>query len=118
MYKKGNVFQEQERNGWIYGNFMPEGLAKDDRLEIKITKLDKSFTSEPHFNKISTKIDIIWNGEAIWNIDGQDMEMNSGDYLIIPPKTIVFVKKVLSDELVVQTLRFPSVVDDKVMVEK
>lgn len=23
MFKKGNVFEEQERNGWIYRYFMP-----------------------------------------------------------------------------------------------
>ena len=56
IYKKGNVFDEQERNGWIYGNFMPEGLAKDDRAEIKIAKLNNSFTSKPHYNKTSTKL--------------------------------------------------------------
>ena len=37
MFKKGNVFQEQVKNGWIYGNFMPSGdLAKDKRAEIKV----------------------------------------------------------------------------------
>lgn len=115
MYKKGNAFAEQERNGWIYGNFMPEGLAKDDRAEIKIAKLDSSFISEPHYNKTSTKLDIIWKGKAIWEVNGKEVEMNDGDYLIIPPKTTVCIKKVLSDELIVQTIRFPSVLDDKVM---
>lgn len=114
-YKKGNAFDEQERNGWIYGNFMPEGLAKDDRVEIKIVKLVKSFTSEPHYNKTSTKLDIIWSGKAIWEVEGKEVEMNTGDYLIIPPKTVVFIKKVISDELIVQTIRFPSTLDDKVM---
>ena len=116
MYKKGNVFLEQERNGWIYGNFMPEGLARDERVEIKVAKLDKSFSSKPHYNKTSTKIDIIWNGKAIWEVDGKEIEMNTGDYLIIPPKVTVCIKKVLSEELTVQTLRFPSVQNDKVMV--
>jgi mannose-6-phosphate isomerase-like protein (cupin superfamily) len=119
MYKKGNVFQEQERNGWIYGNFMPDGdMSKDDRVEIKVAKLDNSFTSKQHYNKTSTKIDIIWSGKAIWEIEGKDVKMNSGDYLIIPPKTVVCVKKVISDELIVQTIRFPSIPDDKVMVQK
>ena len=116
MYKKGNAFEEQERNGWIYGNFMPEGLAKDDRAEIKIAKLDNTFTSEPHYNKSSTKLDIIWSGKAIWEVEGKEVEMKTGDYLIVPPKTTVCIKKVISDELVVQTIRFPSVPDDKVMV--
>lgn len=117
MYKKGNVFQEQERKGWMYGNFMPDGdLAKDNRAEIKMAKLDNSFTSEAHYNRASTKLDIIWSGRAIWQVDGKDVEMNTGDYLIIPPKTVVSVKKVISDELIVQTIRFPSVPNDKVMV--
>jgi len=117
MYKKGNVFEEQkERNGWIYGNFMPEGLSRDDRAEIKVAKLDNSFASKPHYNKISTKLDIIWNGKAIWEVEGEELEMNTGDYLIIPPKTTVCIKRVISDELVVQTIRFPSVPNDKVMV--
>lgn len=115
MYKKGNAFEEQERNGWIYGNFMPEGLAKDDRAEIKIAELDNTFTSEPHYNKTSTKIDIIWEGSAIWQAEGKDVEMKAGDYLIIPPKTVVCIKKVISDKLIVQTIRFPSTPDDKVM---
>lgn len=116
MYQKGNVFQGQGRNGWIYGHFMPEGLAKDDRAEIKVAKLDKSFTSEPHYNKTSTKLDIIWSGKAIWEVDGKEVEMRPGDYLIVPPKTTVCIKKVLSDELIVQTIKFPSIADDKIMV--
>lgn len=116
MYKKGNVFEEQDRSGWIYGNFMPEGLAKDERAEIKIAKLNGSFTSEPHYNKTSTKLDIIWSGKAIWEIEGKEVEMNTGDYVIVPPKTVVCIKKVISSELIVQTIRFPSVPDDKVMI--
>lgn len=118
MYKKGNVFDEQERKGWIYGSFMNEGdVAKDERAEIKVTKLDKSFTSKPHYNKASTKLDIVWQGIAIWEVDGQEIEMKTGDYLIIPPGTIVCVKKVLSEELIVQTIRIPSLSGDKVIVE-
>jgi quercetin dioxygenase-like cupin family protein len=117
-YKKGNALQDQERNGWIYGSFMPKGdLAKDDRAEIKVAELDRSFTSAPHFNKTSTKLDIIWQGQAIWQVDGNDVEMNTGDYLIIPPQTVVGVKKVISEKLIVQTIRFPSVPDDKVMAD-
>lgn len=116
MYKKGNVFEEKDNKGWFYGNFMPEGLGKDDRAEIKVVKLDKSFTSDPHFNKTSTKLDIIWEGKAIWEVNGEELEMNKGDYVIIPPKTTVCVKKVLSDELVVQTIRVPSTPDDKVVI--
>ena len=117
MFRKGNVFEQQrQRDGWIYGYFMPEGLAHDDRIEIKVAKLDNAFTSKPHYNKASTKLDIIWEGEAIWQVNGEDIEMKHGDYLIIPPKTTACIKKVLSNELIVQTIRVPSIPDDKVMV--
>jgi mannose-6-phosphate isomerase-like protein (cupin superfamily) len=116
MYKKGNVFEEQDKNGWIYGNFMQKGISKDDRAEIKVAKLNNTFTSKPHYNKVSTKLDIIWRGKAIWEVEGKEVKMNMGDYLIVPPKTTVCIKKVLSDELVVQTIRFPSIPDDKVMI--
>jgi quercetin dioxygenase-like cupin family protein len=116
MYAKGNVFDDNERQGWIYGSFMPEGLHKDDRLEIKVATLDKSFTSPPHYAKQGTKVDIIWQGEAIWVVDGREINLKTGDYVIIPPRTTVAVKEVLSDELIVQTIKMPSLPGDKVIV--
>ena len=118
MFKKGNVFEEQkDRNGWIYGSFMSEGLGKDDRMEIKVARLESSFTSEPHYNKTSTKVDIVWEGKAKWQVNGEDIEMNTGDYIIIPPKTTACIKKILTEYLIVQTIRTPSIPDDKVMVK-
>ena len=113
MYQKGNVFEKNKHNGWFYGYFMPEGLAKDERVEIKVAKLDKSFTSPPHFSKIATKIDVIWQGSAIWEVDGEEIKLEKGDYVIIPPNTRVGVKKVISDELIVQTIKIPSIANDK-----
>jgi quercetin dioxygenase-like cupin family protein len=115
-YFKGNVLKEQSRNGWLLGHFMPTGLTKSSDLEIKIITLSKGFRSEPHYNKTSTKIDLIWKGKAIWLVDGREIIMNSGDYLVISPKIVVCVKKVLSDEIVVQTIKYPSVANDKVLV--
>lgn len=114
MFKKGNVFDGKSRNGWFYGYFMEDGLSKDDRAEVKVTKVDKSFTSSYHYNKTATKIDIIWEGEAIWEVEGEEIQLEKGDYLIIPPKTRARVKKVLSDNLIVQTIKIPSVPNDKV----
>lgn len=116
MFIKGNVFKEKDRQGWIYGHFMPKGLQKDDRVEIKVARLDKSFNSPYHYSKVGTKLDIIWQGRAIWDIEGKEIELQTGDYVIIPPKTKVSVKKVLSEELIVQTIKIPSIPNDKVMV--
>lgn len=116
MYFKGNTFKNDRKDGWIFGNFMEDGLQKDSRAEIKVATLDNNFISKPHYNKAATKLDIIWDGDAIWEIDGNDVPMTKGDYVIIPPKTTVCIKKVLSPKLVVQTIKIPSTPDDKVMV--
>ncbi|HUD09570.1 MAG TPA: hypothetical protein VMR77_02095 [Patescibacteria group bacterium] len=115
MYKKGNVFEKNEHNNWFYGHFM-EGLAKDDRVEIKVNTLVKGYSDTDHYLKVATKLDIIWEGKAIWQLDGEDIPLETGDYLIIPPKVRVRVKVVLSDRLIVQTIKIPSIPDDKVMV--
>ena len=111
---KGNFFQEQERDGWLYGSFMPQGLLQDDRLEIKIKNLEKGFTSEPHFQKKATKIEVIFSGKAIWEIDGEDYELNQGDYIVIPPGVTTAVKKVLEEPTLCQTIKIPSEPTDKV----
>lgn len=114
-FEKGNFYKEQDRNGWIYGNFMPEGLHRDDRVEIKLTKLPKSYSNKPHYQKTATKLDIIWKGRAIWEISGEEVELNDGDYVIIPPKVRTAIKDVLSSELIVQTIKIPSTPEDKVV---
>src|SRR3989344_7174668 len=111
---KGNFFQEQERDGWVYGSFMTEGLLKDGRLEIKIKNLEKSFTSKPHIQKKATKIEFIFSGKAIWEIDGEDYELNQGDYIVIPPGVTIAVKKVLEEPTLCQTIKIPSEPTDKV----
>lgn len=116
MYKIGNVFTENERKGWIFGTFMPEGLQKDDTIEIKIAELDASFRSPIHYQKTATKLDIIWEGIGIWEIDGETRELHKGDYVIIPPLTKVKVVKILSEKIIVQIIKFPSLPDDKVLV--
>lgn len=118
MFHKSNVFNEKNRNGWFYGSFIPEGLAKDNRVEIKLVKLNKSFSSKPHFNRTATKIDLVLSGSAIWEVDGQEVTMAVGDYLIIPPATVFCIKQLLTDEITVQTIKIPSIPDDTVFVTR
>lgn len=116
MYKKGKVFADSSHQGWFYGSFMPEGLQKDDRVEIKVAEYDASCSSPLHYQKTATKIDIIWEGEAIWVVDGEEIKVQKGDYIIIPPLTQAGIRKVISKKLIVQTIKFPSLPGDKVMV--
>jgi mannose-6-phosphate isomerase-like protein (cupin superfamily) len=64
--------------------------------------------------KTATKIDLIWSGNAIWEIDGEKVPLKYGDYLIIPPGVKTRIKTVSSPTLVVQTIKFPSDPTDKV----
>lgn len=118
MYKKGNVFEDsKETKGWFYGSFMPEGFAKDDRVEIKIDKLKKGYRNKDHYQKTATKIDIVWSGEAVWAVNGERVKLKSGDYIIIAPKVRVHIEEIISDEALVQTIKIPSIVNDKVILE-
>ena len=112
-FLKGNFQKEQDRNGWIYGSFMPEGLQKDDRVEVKITTWPKGSNNSAHSQKTATKIDIVFQGKAIWEVDGEDVELGPGDYVIVPPKTPTRIKEVLTEDFLVQTIKFPSDPADK-----
>ena len=113
MYEKRNVFDKSNTQGWLYGTFMPEGLQKDDRVEIKILKYPKSFTSPLHYQKIATKIEIIWEGNSLWRIDDEEIILKSGDYIILPPMTKTAIVKILSDYLILETIKIPSYPKDK-----
>lgn len=113
MFKKGNVFAEHGHRGWFYGEFMEKGLNKDNRAEIKVVDVDKNFTSSYHSQKVATKLDIVWRGEAVWEVEGKEVVLKDGDYLIIPPGTKTRVKEVISQRLIVQTIKIPSISDDK-----
>lgn len=113
-FAKGNFLKEQERKGWIYGAFMPKGLQNDDRAEIKITNWPKGSNNSYHSQKTATKIDIVFQGKAIWEIDGEKVELGIGDYVIVPPKTPTRIKDVLTDDFLVQTIKFPSIPNDKI----
>lgn len=110
----GNFFKEQTRNGWIYGSFMPEGPHKDDRVEIKMAVWKKGQENEYHSQKTATKIDLILEGEVVWEIDGEDVGLKKGDYVIVPPLVKARVKEIVSDEALVETIKFPSLPDDRI----
>lgn len=110
----GNYLQEQDRKGWIYGSFMPEGPHKDDRVEIKMAIWKKGQENEYHSQKTATKIDLILEGEVVWEIDGEDVGLKKGDYVIVPPGVKARVKKIISDEAFVETIKFPSLPDDRI----
>ncbi len=117
MIQKGNWQKEQERKGWIYGWFMPEGLAKDDRVEVKVTTFPKDFSNLPHYQKTATKIDLVIRGEVIYETDGEDIKLVEGDYVILAPKTTSRIKEVLTDDFQIQTIKFPSDPNDRVEIK-
>ena len=94
---------------------MQEGLQKDTRGELKVTTWSKGYSNTYHYQKTATKIDMLWSGEAVWEIDGTEVQVAAGDYVIVPPGIKTRIKNVLSDIIVVQTVKFPSIPDDKVV---
>ena len=96
---------------------MPEGLQKDDRGEIKVTTWKKGASNKYHYQKTATKIDMLWTGEAIWEINGEPVHLKAGEYVIVPPGVKTRIKDILTDEVICQTIKFPSLPEDKVVEE-
>lgn len=113
MFTKGNILDDNEYRGYIYGAFM-EGLHKDDRAEVKFMKLDKTFTWPRHYQKTATKLDIIISGEALWEVDGQEVLLKKGDYIIVPPGVETAILKVIGEDTILQTIKVPSLPGDRV----
>lgn len=113
MFHKGNVFKEKDRDGWFYGSFMPKGLQQDNRVEIKFITIKKGTSNQYHFQKTATKIDLVPEGEALWEIEGKEVRLAKGDYVIVPPKVKTRIKNVVTIKAVVQTIKLPSIPNDK-----
>jgi hypothetical protein len=88
---------------------MTLGMITEPRLSL--SNWIVALPPRPITTKTATKLDIFWE------VNGTDIELTTGDYLVIPSGTVTAVKKVMSANLIVQSIKFPSIPDDKILVE-
>jgi len=103
--------------GWITGQFFPQDRPQHDKnIEIKVSKVDKKFKMEKHYHPIGRDWIIVIQGGLTVNIDGENLAMKGGDYLIIESNT---TEEVISaeDNTIVVTIRTPSLPNNKIIAD-
>lgn len=86
----GNFKNDAETSGhknWFIGEFIKEGARKTKAVEIKYWEFESGQTS--HKTKIQGTIEctIILKGEIEGEVDGQEIKLQKGDYVVIKPGT-------------------------------
>lgn len=103
--------------GWFMGYFVKEGFRKSDRIEIKWWEFTQGKIKD-HENKIqfyATEITIILKGEIVGHINGEEINLKQGEYVIIPPRIEnSFPENVISKKVVGITIKLPSLPSDKI----
>lgn len=96
--------------GWFVGNFEPS-ILKHDGFEVAIKYYKKGDRELKHMHKIGTEITVIESGKAIM----LEKTLIAGDIIMLSPgEATGFVA--LEDTTTV-VVKFPSVLDDKYMVD-
>lgn len=110
---RGSAATASERDGWVVGHFMPEGLANRTDFEVKLWQYDTSLEYPPK-SFGGTELIIVYGGVLrIWTIctDGSRelyvLDGKKRDYVILPPNVAKTVSVVTGPAFGV-TVRSPS----------
>lgn len=81
--------KEGGKNGWIVGSFMPEdSVAKTNDVEIKYWSFPVGKIDHPTKTSSIIEITMILEGSMSGQIDGKEIILKKGDYVVIQPNTI------------------------------
>jgi len=91
-YYKGNFNNDykkefSKKRGWLVGRFQ-DGYRKTEKVAIKFWKFKKG-EGEEHtckYEERATECTFIFKGEVKGIIDGKNVLLKTGDYVVIPPK--------------------------------
>ncbi len=101
---------EDFTKGWIVGNFDPV-VYKNPHVEVAHHFHEKGFVGEKHTHKIGTELTYIVRGSLV----ASGEKLITGDMFIYYPEEVACVEFLEDTDLIV--IKWPSVADDKYMVE-
>ena len=116
----GNYKKESERKkGWFAGWFM-DGLRQSKDLEIKYWtfKETKNPSHELKVQRNSTEYTFIITGEIIGRVEGEKINLKTGDYIIIRPGTVNNLVEEVAEDVIGITIKAPSLQNDTVKIRK
>lgn len=115
-YFHGRYKDFDKTGGYFLGQFMGSKghpLLETDEVEIAYKKLPANFgDKKPHYHKKGVEINIVISGSYKVCIQGEEVELNKGDFLVVYPESeLKNISAQEGTELIV--VKSPSVPDDK-----
>ena len=81
--KKSLSEYTSDKKGYITGSFFPaEMLEYDTSIEINYSDLPDSFSAAPHCHAKSKTWVIVMKGKMYFKINGEEVEVGAGEFLI------------------------------------
>ena len=104
--------------GWIVGKFKEDKPRKNNEVEIKYWEFDRGTTT--HETKVSTIIEctFILSGAVKGTIDGEEIVLKAGDYIVIEPNTVNNVVEEVLEPTTALTVKAPSDPSAKKVITK
>jgi len=105
--------EKKQDSIWLFGCFKDK-IEKNNNFELKYWSFKKNKKPEhdSKFQKKSTEYTFIIKGKVKGNVDGKKVELKTGDYIIIKPKTKSnLIEEVLEDTIGI-TIKSPSLKGD------
>ena len=99
------------KGGWFIGNFEPTAFKTTD-CEVAYVKHEEGDTWVKHYHNLLTEINLVISGRVKIN----DEIFVAGDIFVVEPKEIVDPLFLENTELIVT--KTPSIIDDKIIVER
>lgn len=110
--------QMTEKRGWLVGQFMDDPEFKDQNIEIYYKVFSVGDTSDKlHYHPQGKEYMIVLSGKARFRINDKILILEEGDYIAIASGIPDQILEVL-EELTVIGVRYPSLPNNKVIIEK
>lgn len=114
-YFSGSFKDFKETHGWFVGSFFDEGHpCKTDKIEILYRERKKGDVCKAHYHSKKVEIILMIDGKAKYNVNGNDVMLNTGTFLFIDTNNII-TGEYLEDSKTF-SIHSPSLPTDKTVV--
>lgn len=106
-----------KNKGWFIGAFMEHPANKNNDVEIKYWELPKGSSDHPKKVSKTFECTVIIKGKTKAVIDDEEILLQAGDYVAIPPNTPNNVVLDIIEDCTGLTIKAPSNPDAKKVIE-
>jgi len=112
-YYIGSVEEAASKKGWLIGSFLKKNNpCFTEAVEVGWKELDTKTKIAKHIHKLATEITVIIKGSTTEIINGQQLVLKAGNYVIIHPFTPAETLHA-EEGTIVLVIKTPSVPGDK-----